>query len=168
MDEICRKSSKNLKLYYITGNVKSIGINDDKKIEGEDNPQYINALINIISGKEDSAKDDTKEYVKHLIPVIILFSIAILSILIWIIFIICCCFNCCFCCCFKKSKCKLPIFLIFMILYTLVLSLSIFELSQSNFIFVGLADTECSILRFIDEVLYWRNKKRKAKMVWNQ
>jgi len=163
VDEICRKSSKNLKLYYITGNVKSIGINDDKKIEGEDNPQYINALINIISGKEDSAKDDTKEYVKHLIPVIILFSIAILSIFIWIIFIICCCFNCCFCCCCKKPMCKIPFFLIFMILYTLVLSLSIFELSQSNSIFVGLADTECSILKFIDEVLEGETKKEKPK-----
>jgi hypothetical protein len=102
VDEICGKSSQNLKLYYITGNTKSIGINDDKKIESEDNPQYINALINIIYGKKDSVEDDINEYVKHLIPVIVLFSIAILSILIWIIFIICCCLNCCCCCCKKK------------------------------------------------------------------
>ena len=162
VDEICRKSSENLKLYYITGNTKSIGINNDNKIESEDNPQYINALINIIYGKKDSVEDDINEYVKHLIPVIVLFSIAILSILIWIIFIICCCLNCCCCCC-KKKMCKLPFFFIVMILYTLVLSLSFFELSQSNSIFVGLADTECSILKFIDEVLEGETKKAKPK-----
>ena len=50
-----------------------------------------------------------------------------------------------------------------MILYTLVLSLSFFELSQSNSIFVGLADTECSILKFIDEVLEGETKKAKPK-----
>ena len=163
VDEICSKSSENLKLYYITGNTKSIGINNDNKIESEDNPQYINALINIISGKNDSVEDDINEYVKHLIPVIVLFSIAILSILIWIIFIICRCFNCCCCCCCKKKMCKLPFFFIIMILYTLVLSLSFFELSQSNSIFVGLADTECSILKFIDEVLEGETKKAKPK-----
>ena len=164
VDEICHKSSENLKLYYITGNTKSIGINNDNKIESEDNnPQYINALINIISGKNDSVEDDINEYVKHLIPVIVLFSIAILSILIWIIFIICRCLNCCCCCCCKKKMCKLPFFFIIMILYTLVLSLSFFELSQSNSIFVGLADTECSILKFIDEVLEGETKKAKPK-----
>ena len=164
VDEICSKSSENLKLYYITGNTKSIGINNDNKIESEDNnPQYINALINIISGKNDSVEDDINEYVKHLIPVIVLFSIAILSILIWIIFIICRCLNCCCCCCCKKKMCKLPFFFIIMILYTLVLSLSFFELSQSNSIFVGLADTECSILKFIDEVLEGETKKAKPK-----
>ena len=50
-----------------------------------------------------------------------------------------------------------------MILYTLVLSLSFFELSQSNSIFVGLADTECSILKFIEEVLEGETKKAKPK-----
>ena len=118
VDEICSKSSENLKLYYITGNTKSIGINNDNKIESEDNPQYINALINIIYGKKDSVEDDINEYVKHLIPVIALFSIAILSILIWIIFIICRCLNCCCCCCCKKYMCKLPFFYSYDIIYS--------------------------------------------------
>ena len=163
VDEICGKSSQNLKLYYITGNTKSIGINDDKKIESEDNPQYINALINIISGKKDSAEDDTNEYVRHLTPVIVLFSIAFLSIIIWISFIVCRCCNCCCCCCLKNAIFKFPLFLIFIALYILVLCLSIYELSQSNSIFVGLADTECSILKFIDEVLEGEIKKEKPK-----
>jgi len=48
-------------------------------------------------------------------------------------------------------------------LYALVLGISVYGLSQSNSIFVGLADTECSILKFIGEVLDGETKETKPK-----
>ena len=97
--------------------------------------------------------DNVKEYGMHLLPVIVFFALAILSLPIWFVYCICCCSNCCCCCCCKKSICKIPFFIVAAALYALVLGISVYGLSQSNSIFVGLADTECSILKFIDQVL---------------
>ena len=50
-----------------------------------------------------------------------------------------------------------------MVIYGLGIAISIYGLSQSNSVFVGLADTECSILKFIGEVLYGETKDTKPK-----
>lgn len=163
VDAICEKGSDDLKEYYSTGDPKSIGIDDDEKIESEDNPDYIDALINIISGKGESVEEDVKKYIMHLIPVIIFLVFAVLSLPIWLVFCICCCSDCCCCCCCKKSICKIPFFIVSMAFYALVLGISIYGLSQSSSIFVGLADTECSILKFIGEVLDGETKETKPK-----
>ena len=78
----------------------------------------------------------------------------LLSIFGWIFCCICCCCNCCCCCCCKKSSCKLPCFIFTYVFYALVVAISIFGLSQANKIFVGLADTECSLLKFFEQVLH--------------
>ena len=163
VDAICEKGSDDLKEYYTKGDPKSIGIDDDEKIEGEDeNPAYITALINLVSSEGEMA-DNVKEYGMHLLPVIVFFAIAILSLPIWFVYCICCCSNCCCCCCCKKSICKIPFFIVAAALYALVLGISVYGLSQSNSIFVGLADTECSILKFIGEVLDGETKETKPK-----
>jgi hypothetical protein len=61
--------------------------------------------------------------------------------------------NCCCCCRCQKKICRLPFFIITAVCYAFVLGTSVYGLSQSNSIFVGLADTECSILKFVDQVL---------------
>jgi len=163
VDAICEKGSDDLKEYYTNGDPKSLGIDDDEKIEGEDeNPPYITALINLVSSEGEMA-DNVKEYGMHLLPVIVFFALAILSLPIWFVYCICCCSNCCCCCCCKKSICKIPFFIVAAALYALVLGISIYGLSQSNSIFVGLADTECSILKFIGEVLDGETKEIKPK-----
>ena len=43
-------------------------------------------------------------------------------------------------------------------MYALVVVVCIYGFSQSNHIFVGLANTECSILKFFDEVLEGESK----------
>jgi len=50
-----------------------------------------------------------------------------------------------------------------MVIYALGICISIYGLSQSNIIFVGLADTECSLLKFIGEVLNGETKQTKPR-----
>ena len=111
---------------------------DDKKGEGEES---------------EIQMDDIIAYGKHLLPVLIFLVVAILCIPGWLICCFCCCCNCCCCCCCKKPCCKIPCFVITYALYALVVAVCIYGITQSNHIFVGIADTECSILRFFDEIL---------------
>ena len=96
-------------------------------------------------------KQDIINYGKHLLPSLIFFAIGILCIPGWLICCFCCCCNCCCCCCCKKPGCKLPCFIFTYIFYGLSVAICIYGLTQSNKIFVGLSDTECSILKFFDQ-----------------
>ena len=162
VDAICKKGSDDLKEYYTKGDPKSIGIDDNEKVESEDNPPYINALINLVSS-EGEMEENAKEYVMHLLPVIAFLALAFLSLPIWFVYCICCCSNCCCCCCCKKSICRIPFFIVAAAFYALVFGTSVYGLSQSNSIFVGLADTECSLLKFIGEVLDGETKETRPK-----
>ena len=163
VDAICQKGSDDLKEYYTNGDPESIGIDDDEKIEGkDDNPPYITALINLVSS-EGEIEQNAKDYVMHILPVIVFLALAVLSLPIWFIYCICCCSNCYCCCCCKRKICKIPFFIVAAAFYALILGISVYGLSQSNSIFVGLADTECSILKFIGEVLNGETKETKPK-----
>ena len=48
-------------------------------------------------------------------------------------------------------------------MYALVVAVCFYGLTQSNKIFVGIADTECSILRFFDEILIGESKETLPK-----
>ena len=150
-EAICSKGSEELKNYYLTRDDDSIGIKSDK-IENKNNDNYVNALINLVASKGD-INESAKEYVMHLIPVLVILVLAILSIPGWIFLCSCYCCGCCCCCCCKKNTCKIPFFIITAVFYAFVFGISVYGLSQSDSIFVGLADTECSILKFIDQVL---------------
>ena len=177
-DKVCDKGSEDLVKYYKTGDLEKIGL-DDGPIKAE-KESYVTALINIIktyTGEDDSGdsegdvtssgpsgtlrnlqsldaiQDDLVTYVKHLLPILAFFVIAILAIPGWIICCFCCCCNCCCCCCCKKTGCKLPCFIFTNVFYALVVAVCIYGLSQSNNIFKGMASTECSILKFFDQFL---------------
>ena len=177
--KVCERISNGLKEYYETGDKEVLGI-EDEEIKGDSN-EYITALINIVKyltlKKDDEKKlrnideedpeinqDELKEnyiiYGKHILPVLIFFVIAILSFPGWITCISCyCCCNCICCCCCKKTKCKLPCFVISFICYGIVALICFYSLGKSNTIFYGISDTECSILKFVDEVLYGETNK---------
>ena len=121
---------------------------NDKKGEGEES---------------EIPTDDIIAYGKHLLPVLIFLVVAILCIPGWLMCCFCCCCNCCCCCCCKKPCCKIPCFVITYALYALVVAVCIYGISQSNHIFVGIADTECSILRFFDEILEGEIKTEKPR-----
>ena len=162
-DKICEKGSKELKEYYSTGDPSKFGI---EEIKEEDRPEHIKALINMInegtSGGE-GLEDNAMTYVKHLIPVFFFLAVAILAIPGWIVCCSCCCCNCYCCCCCIKQCCQLPFYIVTNVMYAIVVGVSIYGLSQSNSIFVGLADTECSLLRFLGEILDGETKGRTPK-----
>ena len=140
--------------------------------EGEDNDENNSndgrRILNEEEKKEEEGEDDDLTnniitYGKHLLPILIFLVVAILCIPGWLMCCFCCCCNCCCCCCCKKSCCKIPCFVITYALYALVVAVCIYGLSQSNHIFVGLADTECSILRFFGELIDGESKETKPK-----
>ena len=114
-------------------------------------------------GQDDDLTNNIITYGKHLLPVLIFLVVAILCIPGWLMCCFCCCCNCCCCCCCKKPCCKIPCFVITYALYALVVAVCIYGLSQSNHIFVGLADTECSILRFFGELIDGESKETRPK-----
>ena len=101
----------------------------------------------------EKVQDDIITYGKHIIPILAFLVIAILSIPGWLICCFCCCCNCCCCCCCKKPGCKIPCFIFTYIFYALSVVICVYVFSKTNKIFVGFANTECSVLKFFDEVL---------------
>ena len=169
--EICSRASDKLNEYYKTGDLAKIDL-DTKPIKCEDQDKsYMKALIDLVRDyvgndeeepdshenlrnlEEDIDTEKLKEYIMRIIPFAIFAVISILSIFGWIGCCIFCCCDCCCCCCCKKEGCRIPCFVFSYVFYALVVVVCIYGLTQSNKIFVGLANTECSILKFFGEVL---------------
>ena len=92
----------------------------------------------------------------HILPLLIVLGIGILSFVVWIVWGICVCQKC-KCCVCKGPKCKTPSIVLALIFYVIVLLISFYSLVERNKVFTGLADLECSILKFTDEVLEGEN-----------
>jgi len=168
--EICSRASDKLNEYYETGDLGKIDLdNDPIKCEDQDT-SYMQALIGIVRDLADdedpqpqenlrNLKEDeidmekVKDYIMRLIPFAIFAAIGILSIFGWIGCCIFCCCDCCCCCCCQKEGCRIPCFVFSYVFYALVVAVCVYGLTQSNKIFVGLANTECSILKFFGEAL---------------
>ena len=171
IDQICERGSDDLKKYYVTGDLTEIGLKEEDGIKCEvKEEKYFKSLINIFKVAMGTEEEDEKElrnlelsfseiqddlinYLMHMLPVFIFFVIGILSLPGWPICCFCCCCNCCCCCCCKKPGCKIPCFIFTYIFYGLSVAICLYGLTQANKIFVGLADTECSMLRFFDQIL---------------
>ena len=173
--EICARGSDDLKEYYQTGDPKIIDIDPNESIKCEDKDEtYMKALINIVrtmaddteedpdggrrnlrnlGGVSDIDQQDLTDYGMRFLPMAVFLVFGILSIFGWIFCCICCCCDCCCCCCLKKTSCKVPCFIFTYVFYGLVVGISLYGLIQSNKIFVSLSDTECSILKFFEQVL---------------
>ena len=182
IDKVCLRGSSDLQEYYKTGDFSKIGL-DEKPITCEEKDakhmKALKGLIKSLVGDEEdkrrnleegnnqsdegSLKDNITDYAMHMLPIAVFLVIAIFCIPGWLICCCCNCCNCCCCCCCKKSGCVLPCFIFTYILYALSIVVCIYGLSQSNKIFNGLSDTECSFLRFIDEVLDGESKQSLPK-----
>jgi len=183
IDKVCEKGSESLKEYYKTGDLEKIELKEGNIKSEDSDKEYIQALINIIKkqggglgggrrrnlqdeeeekkseeGGDANINDELMKYGKHMIPSLFFIVVAILCIPGWVVCCSCCCCNCCCCCCCKNSCCKIPCFIITYALYALVIGVCIYGLARSNAIFVGFSDTECSILRFFDEVVDGESK----------
>ena len=188
-EEVCSRGSDDLNEYYKTGDLSKIDLEDGAiKCEDKDKP-YMKALINIVeslSGDDDEDDDDDDdyydgnyggdgysglrnlddidtadltEYGKRLLPMLVFLAFGLLGIIGWIVCCFCCCCNCCCCCCCKKESCQIPCFIFTYVFYAVAIGVCIYGLTQANKIFVGLANTECSMLKFFDEVLNGETKQ---------
>jgi hypothetical protein len=189
--EVCSRASDDLNEYYKTGDLSKIDL-DDKPIKCEDEDKsYIQTLIDLVKGltgdepdtsvsNQDSNENegtnlrnlkgelDTNkliEYIMRALPFLVFFAFSILAIFGWIICCICCCCDCCCCCCCKKegNKCLIPCFIFTYIFYALVICVCVYGLTKSKKIFVGLANVECSILKFFGQVLDGESKQEKPR-----
>ena len=127
--------------------------NDSDEGEGENNNNNINEEKNSDDSNESSDKENLITYGKRILPMLVFLVIGILSIFGWFICCFCNCCNCCCCCCCKKPGCKIPCFIFTFIFFALVVAVCIYGLAQSNKIFTGIANTECSILKLIEQVV---------------
>ena len=175
-EEICSRASDDLNEYYKTGDLSKIDLDDDA-IECEDKDKsYMKALIEVvrslIDGDDNSNDDDNGdgddgtlrnlkeidkdnliEYLMRVLPFIIFLAFGILAIFGWIVCCFCCCCDCCCCCCCKKEGCKIPCFIFTYVFYALVIAVSFYGLTQASKIFEGLSNTQCSLLKFFEQVL---------------
>ena len=170
MKKICNKGTEELKEYYNSGALSKLDIELPKNEEEEENPEYINALLDIVKGyvgeeSEHDIMENAKTYGMHILGIGVFLVITILCIPGWIVCCFCCCCNCCCCCCCKKVSCKVPFFIVTTVLYVLVAAVCIFGLIKSNYIFKGVADTECSILKFFNEIIEGETKTEKPKWI---
>ena len=153
--QICSKSSEKLKKYFETGDTENVKLYELE--EKDETKEYIITLINILSN-EGNFEENINKYISHLILVILFFIVSLIAIPGWIV---CCsfsCCKCCFCCCLKKQKCRIPFFIIVSIMNLLIIIICIFGIIKTSTIFKGLSNAECSILRFISEVLDGESK----------
>ena len=119
--------------------------------------RYRRQLRNALSIEGDT-KTNLITYLKRLLPMLVALVSSILCIIGWVVCCFCNCCNCCCCCCCKKSGCKIPCFIWTFILYGGVVAVCIYGITQTKEIFVGLSNTECSIMRFFDEILFGEMK----------
>jgi len=169
-DKVCSKGSDDLIEYYKTGDLSLIDLEEGaikcedkdasymkalrglaRKLLGDSDESSDNTLRNLDEG--DSTKDNLMQYLDRILPMAVFLVIGILSIFGWIGCCICNCCDCCCCCCCKKRTCKIPCFIFTYVYYALVVAISVYGLAESNKIFEGLANTECSLLKFFDQII---------------
>ena len=174
-EEVCSRASDDLKEYYETGDLGKIDLDNDA-IECKDKDEsYMKALIDLVKsfvGDDGDNSPDTlrnlggdidtdkvKEYAMRVLAMAVFLVIGFLSIFGWIVCCICSCCDCCCCCCCKKISCKVPCFIFTYIFYAFAVAVCVYGSVQTNKIFTGLANTECSFLKFFDQVLYGEMKQ---------
>ena len=171
-EAVCSLGSDDLNEYYKTGDPSKIGLDNDGIKSEDKDKSYMIALRNIVKklvdgdDSEDNEssgsrlrrlggvdQNDLIDYGKRILPMIVFFAFGVLGIFGWIICCFCCCCDCCCCCCCKKEGCKIPCFIFTYVFYALVVAVCIYGLTQSNKIFEGIANTECSILKLLEQVI---------------
>ena len=158
--KVCARSSKNLVKYFETGDTQYVELYEYKN--EEEPSKFTLEFINFFS--DDSNEEEAKNtFLAHYSLVITFLILSFLSIPGWILCCTCSCCNCYCCCCFKHPKFRIPFFIISSIFNLTILAICIAGLSTTNNIFKGLTNAECSILRFINEVLDGETKNTLPK-----
>ena len=144
-------------------NPNTIPNNNDNNSGNDDgaNPEERLRLLSL----DEEGKENIKIYVDRILPMAVFLGIGILCIIGWLVCCFASCCNCCCCCCFKKEGCKIPCFIFTYIFYALVITVCIYGLTQTNKIFTGIANTECSFMKFFDDILDGEEKEETPKWI---
>jgi len=137
--------------------------NDDNGGNDDGNPEDRERLR--LLSLDEEGKENIKIYVDRILPMAVFLGIGILCIIGWLVCCFASCCNCCCCCCFKKEGCKIPCFIFTYIFYALVITVCIYGLTQTNKIFTGIANTECSFMKFFDDILDGEEKEETPKWI---
>ena len=156
--KVCKKASSNLRKYFETYDTSLMDVSSMSLDEIEYYPEYIESLINIIEQKGE-IKDNLLKYLKHAVPAFMFIMIGIIAIVGWLFFGFFCCCNCCCCCCCKKEECKSTFLFVPLIFDLGIIITCITGIFSSNKMFTGLADVECSFMKFISEINIGENKQ---------
>ena len=144
-------------------NPNTIPNNNDNNSGNDDgaNPEERLRLLSL----DEEGKENIKIYVDRILPMAVFLGIGILCIIGWLVCCFASCCNCCCCCCFRKEGCKIPCFIFTYIFYALVITVCIYGLTQTNKIFTGIANTECSFMKFFDDILDGEEKEETPKWI---
>ena len=143
-------------------NPNTIPNNNDNN-SGNDDPEDRERLR--LLSLDEEGKENIKIYVDRILPMAVFLGIGILCIIGWLVCCFASCCNCCCCCCFRKEGCKIPCFIFTYIFYALVITVCIYGLTQTNKIFTGIANTECSFMKFFDDILDGEEKEETPKWI---
>ena len=164
VDKICKKASSNLQEYYKTYDTTIMDVSSMSFEVIEYYPDYIKSLFNIIEN-EGEIQDNLLKYLQHAAPAFMFFILGIASIVAWIFFSFFCCCNCCCCCCCKKPECKCTFLFVPLIFDLVIIICCLVGIFTSSKMFTGLADVECSLMKFISEINTGEKKNDTVKWV---
>ena len=145
-------------------NPNTIPNNNDNNSGNDDGNPEDRERLRLLSLDEEG-KENIKIYVDRILPMAVFLGIGILCIIGWLVCCFASCCNCCCCCCFRKEGCKIPCFIFTYIFYALVITVCIYGLTQTNKIFTGIANTECSFMKFFDDILDGEEKEETPKWI---
>ena len=185
-EKFCSRASKELNNYYSTGDLSKldlddITINQYNEIKNSDN---YNKAIEILEKYNIYKIDYEKEYqnnnnnnnndnddynsiyseLKNTISFSLVISFISAVGYIFCLFNACC--KCCFCCrCCKEYNCIKPCFIIFYFSFIIIILTSIFSFFVFSKIEKGFVNTECSYLKFYENILYGEKKQTNIKWI---
>ena len=151
VDKICKKASSNLQEYYKTYDTAIMDVSSMSFEVIEYYPDYIKSLFNIIEN-EGEIQDNLLKYLQHAAPAFMFLILGIVAIVAWVFFSFFCCCNCCCCCCCKKPECKCTFLFVPLIFDLVIIICCVVGIFTSSKMFTGLADVECSLMKFISEI----------------
>ena len=163
--KVCSKSSENLVKYFKTGSIQYVEFHSEE--DPGNPPNYIKTLLEAISFDNDlegeQRTDKAVSYLMHFSPIFFFYLVGLACIPGWIVCICMSIYRCCCCSCCKKPECRLPFFVVVSVMNLAVIITCIVGLGKTNKIFKGVVNTECSFLRFINEVVDGESKNTLPK-----
>jgi len=164
VNDICKKASKDIQNYFNNYDELALDLSSVSLMELDIYPDYIQALLDILSG-DGKLTDNLFKYLSHAIAGAIFLILGIIAIFCWMCFGFFCCCNCCCCCCCKKPECKGKILFISLLFDFVIIFTCLYGLITSNTMFSSFEDVECTFMKFVSEIKIGENRNNETKWV---